>query len=413
MDAETEANINGLRFPNKQKTYVKNTLDPIMMDMIGAVLERLPDDPLDFVIEWLHERNGGRPGSKEATQRSGSKGSCRSGGDSAGEKEEEEEKDEESEEEEEEDDEDEDEADRRMQEAMKAKAAQRGPRQSVSAEAYGEWNKKQAFKAPEYPKTDLQQARLRKTLGRSFLFNALPDKDLEVIILAMQEKIFSAGDRIITEGEDGNELYVIEEGNPECKKLIKGEQKVVKTCVPGDVFGELALMYNAPRAATVETTTGCVTWSLDRETFNSVVREAATNRSKQYDQLIREVPAFKAMDDNERTKLCDAVLCNHYNQGDFVIKQGEPGDRFYIVEEGTLTAMRKAGAMPARNVNEYSRGMYFGELALLKNQPRAASVIVTSKKCKLVSLDNAMFKNLVETGQVIGDILDRRIASYG
>merc|ERR1711972_325137 len=96
--------------------------------------------------------------------------------------------------------------------------------------------------------------------------------------------------------------------------------------------------------------------------------------------------------------------------GDFVLQQGQPGERFYIVEEGTLNAMKKFNDNEEpRKVFEYNSGEYFGELALLRNQPRAASIVVTGKSAKVVSLERKSFINLV--GKVT-DLLKRRENEY-
>ena len=60
-----------------------------------------------------------------------------------------------------------------------------------------------------------------------------------------------AGEKVITEGDNGDFLFVIEKGTLNCTKSVNGEEKVVKTVNEGDVFGELALLYNCPRAASV------------------------------------------------------------------------------------------------------------------------------------------------------------------
>jgi len=426
--ADDPSVIEGLSVPEVSKKYIQDVFDPILMDLVQGVLTELPDLPVEFVIEWLRSRGGITEQTslmslkeknaslrKNLTNAQGSAGEFvgalqeQVGGKRAGSKGSKGSAKSDSEEEESEDDAEAQEAAAAL--ALRLQAASKGPRQSVSAEAYGDFNIKRQFTAPVYKKTDDQKVRLRKTLMRSFLFNALSDKDLEVIVNAMEEKTFSAGQRIITEGEDdGNDLYVIEEGSPECKKLIDGEQKVVKTCGPGDVFGELALLYNCPRAATVETQESCLCWRLDRETFNSVVREAATKRTAQYDTFLQEVVLFQGMDKTERSLIIDALKCDSLAQGDAVITQGDPGDRVYIVEEGTLAAMKKTSAdEEPRNVNDYTVGMYFGELALLRNQPRAASVVVTSATAKVVSIDRKCFMNLVGT---VSEILNRQAATY-
>ena len=62
---------------------------------------------------------------------------------------------------------------------------------------------------------------------------------------------WKAGEKVINEGDNGDFLFVIEKGALNCTKAVNGEEKVVKTVNEGDVFGELALLYNCPRAASV------------------------------------------------------------------------------------------------------------------------------------------------------------------
>merc|ERR1719169_378976 len=107
----------------------------------------------------------------------------------------EEDKDEEEEEEEEDDELDE------IPESMKKPEGQmKGPRSSVSAEAYGAWNQKKAFTPPTHPKTDEQKKRLSEVLGKSFLFSALEAKDLDAVLLAMLEVPAEPEEVLIKEG---------------------------------------------------------------------------------------------------------------------------------------------------------------------------------------------------------------------
>jgi cAMP-dependent protein kinase regulator len=94
----------------------------------------------------------------------------------------------------------------------------------------------------------------------------------------MEEKLTSENETIITEGEDGDALFIVESGEYECWKVINGENKFLKTYKNGDAFGELALMYNAPRAATIKVKTPGKLYSLDRITFSQVVKNAATKK---------------------------------------------------------------------------------------------------------------------------------------
>jgi len=294
------------------------------------------------------------------------------------------------------DSEEDDEEDEMDEAEFEAQIAKRGAaRQSVSAEAYGEWNKKQAFTPPVYEKSEEQKDRLKGVLGKSFMFSNLDPSEFNIIIGAMQELTVEPGKEIIVKGDDGNTLYVIETGVFECSIPIDGVWKVVKTCGPGDVFGELALLYNAPRAATVAAKETSTCWSLDRDTFSHIVKEAAQNKRNKYDAFLAKVPLLASMDPYERSQLADALRVESVEEGATIVTQGEVGDKFYILEEGAAEA-KKDG----EKVMAYGVGDYFGELALIRNTNRAATIGITGGTAKLLSIDSVTFKRLLDVSEL-------------
>merc|ERR1711862_415601 len=103
------------------------------------------------------------------------------------------------------------------------------------------------------------------------------------------------------------------------------------TCGSGDVFGELALLYNTTRAANVDTTEKCVLWQLDRDTFNHIVKEAAQKKRSRYDSFLSKVPLLTSMDAYERSQLADALHAETFKEGALIVSQGEEGKKFYIL----------------------------------------------------------------------------------
>ena len=83
------------------------------------------------------------------------------------------------------------------------------------------------------------------------MFMALDDADFKVVIDAIDERKPAAGEFVIKEGDQGDCLFIVESGELKCTKVIDGEEKHLKNYAPGDVFGELALLYNVPRAASI------------------------------------------------------------------------------------------------------------------------------------------------------------------
>lgn len=91
----------------------------------------------------------------------------------------------------------------------------------------------------------------------------------------MSEKEYQSGEHVIDEGEAGQELFIVESGEYDCSKLIDGHETYLKTYRYGQAFGELALMYNAPRAATIVCKAPGKLYKLDRAVFSQVVKEGA------------------------------------------------------------------------------------------------------------------------------------------
>ncbi len=125
----------------------------------------------------------------------------------------------------------------------------------------------------------------------------------------MEERKATPGNALITQGEKGAELFVVEQGTLECFKKFDGEteEKFLKNYEPGEVFGELALLYNAPRAATIKAKTDCVLWVLDRATFNHIVKDAAQRKRDKYEDFLKTVKLLESMSHYERSKLADGI----------------------------------------------------------------------------------------------------------
>ena len=282
------------------------------------------------------------------------------------------------------------------EELQKRQQKKKNFRVSVSAEVYGIHNIKKPFKPRVIPKTEEQKQRIKEKCMQSFLFNSLEDKDLQTVIDSFEEKKYKAGENVITQGDEGDVLYLVDSGELDCEKVFKAGDPptFLKKYHAGESFGELALLYNAPRAATIRATTDSTCWALDRECFNNIVKK---------------VEILKSIDPYELGQICDALKIKIFTKGDFIIKQGEKGDDFFILDEGKAHAEKVfEEGKPPEKVKEYESGGFFGELALLKNEPRAASIIADTH-CKCLYLDRMAFKRLLGP---LEDILQRNSENY-
>ncbi|CAD8189697.1 unnamed protein product [Paramecium pentaurelia] len=286
----------------------------------------------------------------------------------------------------------------------------RPDRASVSAEVYGIYNKKTNFKPKIVAKSHLQIQKIKEKLAQSFMFSELDEHDLRIVINAMEVIQCMKGDVVIKQGDDGDNLYIVDEGTLDCSRSKAGQDSVhLKTYKPGESFGELALLYNSPRAATIVAEENCVLFSLDRGTFNHIVKDAAIRKRERYEYFLAHVELLQELDPYSRSQIADALKSKNFNIGDYIVKEGDEGDIFYFLEKGEAVATKVLNqSQPAQVVYFYKEGDYFGEIALLRQAPRAASVIAETP-CTVVYLDRETFKRLLGP---LEDILTRNFKKY-
>lgn len=92
--------------------------------------------------------------------------------------------------------------------------------------------------------------------------------------------------------------------------------------------------------ATIRAKTDCVLWSIDRETFNNIVKEAAMKKRARYEEFLSKIKILEGMDSYERNKIADALRPQKFEVGEFIIRQGDEGDTFFFIEEGSAVALK-------------------------------------------------------------------------
>ncbi|XP_068147545.1 cAMP-dependent protein kinase type II regulatory subunit isoform X1 [Drosophila tropicalis] len=278
-------------------------------------------------------------------------------------------------------------------------------RKSVFAEAYDpEADDDDEGATAVFPKTDEQRARLVESVKNVLLFRSLEKEQMNQVLDAMFERKVQPGDYIIRQGDDGDNFYVIESG----VYKVYINDKHVNTYNHTGLFGELALLYNMPRAATVQAESNGLLWAMDRQTFRRILLKSAFKKRKMYEELLNSVPMLKALQNYERMNLADALVSKSYEGGERIIKQGDAADGMYFIEEGTVS-VRMDQDDTEIEISQLGKGQYFGELALVTHRPRAASVYATGGQVKLAFLDVRAFERLL--GPCM-DIMKRSIDDY-
>ena len=161
-------------------------------------------------------------------------------------------------------------------------------------------------------------------MDHSFLFSSLEDQDRKTVESAFEPVEFKKGETVIKEGDDGDFVYVIYSGSLSCHK----NGQFLKKYQPGEAFGELALLYNAPRAATIISEDHSTLYRLDRETFNFIVKDSNVKKRFKYENFLNSVEVnrfnFKilnSMDNNEKLKIADVLKKHTFKNNEYVVKE--------------------------------------------------------------------------------------------
>mmetsp|Transcript_22723 Transcript_22723/g.77300 ORF Transcript_22723/g.77300 Transcript_22723/m.77300 type:complete len:1214 (-) Transcript_22723:91-3732(-) len=218
-------------------------------------------------------------------------------------------------------------------EAMRRRPKRRAGFSSEATTAGGEG----ATKSKVVPKSKETAQAIREALRKHFLFKPLPDDLLAEVIDAMFETTVAPGEEIIVQGQVGDNLYVCLSGALDC---FVGSQKVLNYG-PSSCFGELALLYGSPRAATVKATTTSKLWALDRGAFTSlVVKNSQASTTVKY---LLEVPLFSGLTEKLLTDVAEKLKVKEVKAGQQLHKIGDVPDSVYFVAKGEARLVDKAG----------------------------------------------------------------------
>ncbi|WFD35131.1 hypothetical protein MCUN1_001980 [Malassezia cuniculi] len=299
-----------------------------------------------------------------------------------------------------------------------------GRRTSVSAEsltpAYpkaGQEREQARENRAQAPKTENQNQRIRAAVGSNLLFRNLDTEQYNDVLEAMKEVKVESGDVVIKQGDQGDYFYVVESGTLDVYVLQPGATagdaddlgEKVLSYGPGSSFGELALMYMQPRAASIKATSACTLWALDRLTFRSILVESNYHRRSLYNQLLQHVPLLTHLSEAERLRVSDAIELETFEPGAVVVKEGSEGNHFYVVVNGVAEVHKEGNNEP---ISTLVRGSYFGELALLNNTTRAATVSApANEQLQVAKLDASAFTRLL--GPLTDIMRDHAREHYG
>ncbi|XP_067243082.1 cGMP-dependent protein kinase 1a isoform X1 [Chanodichthys erythropterus] len=267
---------------------------------------------------------------------------------------------------------------------------QRTKRQAISAEP-ANVQQLSHVTLPNVPKSAKSKELIKSAILDNDFMKNLEMSQIQEIVDCMYPVDYDKNSCIIKEGDVGSLVYVMEEGKVEVTK----EGLKLCTMGPGKVFGELAILYNCTRTATVRTVTSVKLWAIDRQCFQTIMMRTGLIKHAEYMELLKSVLTFRGLSEEILSKLADVLEETHYEDGDYIIRQGARGDTFFIISKGKVTMTREdcPGQEPVY-LRSMGKGDSFGEKALQGEDIRSANVIAAETVTCLV-IDRDSYKHLI------------------
>lgn len=238
--------------------------------------------------------------------------------------------------------------------------------------------------------------------------SALTQDQLVEVARRVKPQVYPRGTSIIRQGETGDKFYILLEGRADV--LIAqpgGSEIVVNQLHAGEYFGEMALLGNGIRSATVQATggSGARVAALDKKAFDDLIADSRLLREElagliEQRRTATQVQNLSSLKEADLLKLAGGLEAKTYAAGEEVIHQGAIGDSFFIIDDGRLDVVVRAADGGEIVLNRLTRGHYFGEMALLGDHRRNASVrVCPDGPARLIELSAEEFERLVYSSE--------------
>jgi CRP-like cAMP-binding protein len=222
------------------------------------------------------------------------------------------------------------------------------------------------------------------------VWSSVPEGRLLELARAMHAEPVPAGAEVVRQGDPGDRFYLIARGEFE----VRVDARPVVALGRGDFFGERALLQRAPRAATVVATRHGEVFVLERSAFAALLATDLVVRDRiesalAYRDEVASMPLFRDLSPAELDVLLSKLQPLEAPTGEAIIRQGERGDRFYVVRSGAVEVERDG-----QTLARLGPGEAFGEIALMLDVPRTASVLAR-EPTRLLALEADDFRDVL------------------
>lgn len=215
---------------------------------------------------------------------------------------------------------------------------------------------------------------IKKALKKHFIFSQLSEQEIAIFMKEMKPCQALRNNYVFRQGDKSGSYYIILEGV--CQVEINGEKR--KTLTYGDSFGDLGIIYNAPRSASVLALTDCELVEINRGIFKKVMDDINQLHEKENKKFLEVLSFFKDLTEEQKNALASTCLTETYEEGQVIFHQGDDANSFYVIQEGIVMIREKGQELKEMDC--------FGENSILVEGGTRSNTLVAKTRCKVISM---------------------------
>jgi len=281
-------------------------------------------------------------------------------------------------------------------------------RVAVRAETEDEYSPAEEEGKEVIPKSEEDRSTIRKALTSTEIFAHCTDEQYDFLITQATSIGVDVAEVVIQQGESGDHFYIVGSGKF-VASLMQDNNRIVAEYGQNDTFGELALLYNAPRAATVTCKEAGRVWAIERKKFRYVMVQTGAQKNAKVDGFLKSVSLLSALSDQQRASIAANMSEIVFKDSEYIVAAGDIADAMFFVKEGEVVA---TVGSEKKEVDRYTTGSFFGESCLeptADNAVRKANIVAVGT-VRLLKLTAATFKEqLGDLGEVVARNFKRKV----
>eukprot|EP00331_Platyophrya_macrostoma_P021987 CAMPEP_0176439084 /NCGR_PEP_ID=MMETSP0127-20121128/19715_1 /TAXON_ID=938130 /ORGANISM="Platyophrya macrostoma, Strain WH" /LENGTH=337 /DNA_ID=CAMNT_0017823251 /DNA_START=25 /DNA_END=1035 /DNA_ORIENTATION=- len=258
------------------------------------------------------------------------------------------------------------------------------------------------IKLEEKPKTS-EASWIQQALKKHFLFSSLSSQQLAEITQKMFYASASKDQVIFKQGDNATCFLLIAKGKVEVS--INGQ--VRKELGSGEGFGDLALLYNAPRSATIKALEQTYLYGINRATFKRLLEDMMTAQYVENRKFINEAKFFNVMTEDQKDALAGSMISLRFKEGENILNEGDLASSFYVIQEGSAVVLKEG-----KELRQMTKGDSFGEQALYYNTVRSATVKAQTD-CRCITLSRETAQKVLGSHIQIISLRNQQIWAFG